>query len=141
MHAKSVVRRYSHACAGDDMLDSVDEIRVLHGESDRGQASSRTTTTMAQIQPPTTQPCSQRTKLYTCHLTHHTAAIRNTGVVNLCHLKAWLAAPMFCELLPTGNCNLSPDQCRRTHVLRRPHIIGEGCSRILLLTLIICITC
>ena len=34
---------------------------VLHGESDRGQASPRTTTTMTQTKPPTTQPCSHQT--------------------------------------------------------------------------------
>ena len=35
-------------------------VKVLHRESDRGQASLRTTTTMAQTKPPT-QPCSHQT--------------------------------------------------------------------------------
>ena len=53
---------------------------VLHGESNKGLALPRTTTTVAQTDTPTTQPGSHQTanepnqKPYTCHLTHHTSA-------------------------------------------------------------------
>jgi len=46
----------------------------MEKQKNRGQASPRTTTTMAQTKPPTTQPFSHPTANEKNHLTHHTAA-------------------------------------------------------------------
>ena len=74
---------------------------VLHGESDRGQASARTTTTIAQTKPTTTHPCSHHTankqNLYTCHLKNQTAAGTPRGLP----YEHRRQDPM-CHLVPTA---------------------------------------